>query len=130
MASVFWDVHGVILVDLTPPGSTINAAAYQKTLKRLNEAIRRKRPGLLTKGLGVLLHNARPHSAAATMSLLYSWGWEILPDPPYSPDLTPSDFHLFPKMKNHLRGQRFHSNEDVQNEVKKWFRAQDVFFFQ
>jgi hypothetical protein len=31
MATIFWDVHGVLLVDFTPPGSTINAAAYQET---------------------------------------------------------------------------------------------------
>jgi histone-lysine N-methyltransferase SETMAR len=62
------------------------------------------------------------------MNLLNSWGWEILPHPPYSPHLALSDFHLFPKMKNHLRGQCFHSNEDVQNEVKEWLRAQDAFF--
>jgi hypothetical protein len=42
----------------------------------------------------------RTHSAAATVNLLNSWGWEILPHPPHSPDLTPSDFHLFPKIKN------------------------------
>jgi transposase len=76
-----------------------------------------------------LLHdNARPHSDTATLNLLNSWGWEILPHPPYSPDLAPSDFHLvFPKMKKHLRGQRFRSNEDVQNEVKKCLPAQDAF---
>jgi transposase len=85
------------------------------------------RPGLLTKGLGVLLlhDNAPTHSAAATVNLLNSWSWEILPHPPYSPDLAPSGFHIFPKMKKHLRGQLFNSNEDVQNEVKKWLRAQD-----
>jgi hypothetical protein len=33
MATVFWYVHGVFLVDFTLPGSTINAAAYQETLK-------------------------------------------------------------------------------------------------
>jgi hypothetical protein len=67
MATVFWDVHGVLLVDFTPPGSTINAAAYQETLKRLTEAIRCKRPGLLT---GVLLHdNAQPDSATAIVNL-------------------------------------------------------------
>jgi histone-lysine N-methyltransferase SETMAR len=88
MVTVFWDVHGVLFVDFKTPGSTINAAAYQETLKILKDAIRRKRPGLLTKGLGVILHdNARPHSAAATVNLLNSWGWEILPHPPYSPDL-------------------------------------------
>jgi histone-lysine N-methyltransferase SETMAR len=76
---------------------------------------------LLTEGLGILLlyDDVRPHSAAATVNLLNSWGWEILPHPPYSSDLAPSDFHLFPKMKKHLRGQRYHSNEDVQNEVEK-----------
>jgi hypothetical protein len=59
------------LVDFTPPDSTINAAAYHETLKRLKEAIRRKIPGFLTKGHGVLLFhgNARPHSAAATVNL-------------------------------------------------------------
>jgi transposase len=108
----------------------MNAAAYQETLERLKEAIQHKRPGLLTKGLRVLrLHDdARPHSAAATVNLLKSWGWEILPHPPYSPDLAPSDFHLFLKMKKQLRGQRFHSNEDVQNEIKKWLCAQDALF--
>jgi hypothetical protein len=76
MAAVFWDVHRILLVDFTPPGSTINAAVYQETLKTLKEAIQCKRPGLLTKGLGVLLlhDSARPHSAAATMNLLNSWG--------------------------------------------------------
>jgi histone-lysine N-methyltransferase SETMAR len=84
----------------------------------------------LTKGLEVLLlhDKGRPHNAAATVNPLNSWGWEILPHPPHSPDLTPSDFHLFPKMKTHLRGQRFQSNEDVQNEVKKWLGTQDTFF--
>jgi transposase len=71
----------------------------------------------MTKGHGVLLlhNNAQPHSAAATVNLMNYWNWKILPHPPYSPDLALSDFHLFPKMKKHLRGQRFHSNDDVQN---------------
>jgi histone-lysine N-methyltransferase SETMAR len=44
------------------------------------------------------------------MNLLNSWGWEILPHPPYSPDLAPSDFDLFSKMKKHLTGEPFHFN--------------------
>jgi hypothetical protein len=102
MATVFWDVLGVLLVDLTPPSSTINSAAYQEALKRLKAAIRHKRPGLLTKGLGVLLlhDNTRPHSAAATVNLLNSWGWVV--HPLYCPDLASSFFHPFPNTKKHL----------------------------
>jgi hypothetical protein len=37
------------------------------------------------------------------------------------------DFHLFPKMKKHLRVQHFHSSEYVQNDVKNWLRGQDTF---
>jgi transposase len=114
------------LVDFTPPGSTIKAAACQKTIKTQGGYLAQE-TRLLTKGLGVLsLHNnAEPHNAATTANFLNSWGWEILPHPPYSSDLAPSDFHLFPKMK---KQQCFHSNEDVQNEVTKWLRAQDAFF--
>jgi hypothetical protein len=65
MATIFWDVHEVLLVDFIP-FSTINAAAYQETLKRLKEAIRYKRPGLFPKRLRVLLLH---DSAAATVNL-------------------------------------------------------------
>jgi hypothetical protein len=47
-----------------------------------------------------LFHDtARPHTAEKTTKLLEKFGWENLDHHPYSPDLTPSDFHLFPKMK-------------------------------
>jgi Na+-translocating ferredoxin:NAD+ oxidoreductase RnfG subunit len=45
MATVFWDVYGILLFDFTPVSSTINAAAYQGTQKKLKDAIRQKRPG-------------------------------------------------------------------------------------
>ncbi|GFN86514.1 histone-lysine N-methyltransferase SETMAR [Plakobranchus ocellatus] len=51
MATVFWDAKGVILLDILPQGQCINAARYCSTLDRLKEAIRRKRPGLLRRGV-------------------------------------------------------------------------------
>ncbi|CAJ0934510.1 unnamed protein product, partial [Mesorhabditis belari] len=50
-------------------------------------------------------------------------GWETLPHPPYSPDISLSDYHLFCSMRNHLAGNRF---KDVQ-EVEKWLT--DFFAF-
>ncbi|KAL1140180.1 hypothetical protein AAG570_000112 [Ranatra chinensis] len=47
-----------------------------------------------------LLHdNARPNTARVTQNLLVSFGWDIVTHTRYSPDLAPSDFHLFIKMK-------------------------------
>jgi hypothetical protein len=44
--------------------------------------------------------------------------------PPHRPDLAPSDFHLFLHLKKHLAGQKFHEDEEVENEVTTWLRAQ------
>jgi hypothetical protein len=40
----------------------------------------------------------------------------VIPYPPYSPDLAPCDFSLFPKMKLKLRGRRFDTIEEIQTE--------------
>jgi len=43
MATVFWDMHGVLLLHFPPPNETINSAAYQATLKKFKRAVQRKR---------------------------------------------------------------------------------------
>jgi len=45
-------------------------------------------------------------------------GWELLQHPPYSPDLAPSDFHLF----GPLKGIKFENNEDVQQHVLQFLQ--------
>ena len=65
-----------------------------------------------------LLHsNARHYSAHVTAALLENFKWDILNHPPYSPDLVPSDFHLFFHLKKHLGGKKFNDGDEVQEEV-------------
>ena len=49
--------------------------------------------------------------------------------PAYSPDLAPSDFHLFRSLKEALRGKRFSCDDDVKAAVHQWLRAQPKTFF-
>ncbi|GFS17697.1 histone-lysine N-methyltransferase SETMAR [Elysia marginata] len=56
MATVLWDAKGLVLLNILPQGQCINATQYCSTLGRLRDAIRRKRSGLLKKGV-VLQHN-------------------------------------------------------------------------
>jgi histone-lysine N-methyltransferase SETMAR len=117
MATVFWDRKGVHLVEFMPKGTTINA-----TLRRLRYAIQNRRRGLLSSG--VLLHdNGRPHAAARTQAMLQEFCWEVFEHPAYSPDLAPSDFHLFPNLKEFLGGRRFKSEEEVKDAVKEWLNG-------
>lgn len=127
MITVFWDVHGVLLVEYLPKGETVNSARYQETLRKLAVAIRRKRPNLQN----VILHhdNARPHTAQATVAEIAAKGWTVLPHPPYSPDLAPSDFYLFGPLKDFLRGQKFKDDGEVKAAVRSWVRQCNPYFF-
>ncbi|GFO34032.1 histone-lysine N-methyltransferase SETMAR [Plakobranchus ocellatus] len=119
------DLKGVILLDILPQGQCINAARYCSTLDRLKEAIRRKRPGLLRRGVMLQHDNATPHSA----NLTQHYSWEILPHPAHCPDLAPSDFHLFGPFKRHLGGMAFETEDDLISELRNWFDKLDVDFF-
>jgi hypothetical protein len=48
-----------------------------------------------------------------------------LPHPPYLPDLAPSDFFLFPKMKMQLKGRRFHTIAEIQCESQTTIHTHD-----
>ncbi|GFO38919.1 histone-lysine N-methyltransferase SETMAR [Plakobranchus ocellatus] len=123
------DAKGVILLDILPQGQCINAARHCSTLDRLKEAIHRKRPGLLRRGVVLQHDNATPHSANLTQQWLQRYGWEILPHPAHSPDLAPSDFHLFGPLKRHLGGMAFETEDDLISELRNWFDNLDIDFF-
>jgi len=66
--------------------------------------------------------NARAHASGAISEILEKYGWQVLPHPPYSPDMSPATFDLFPKLKKQLRGKRYRSIEEVSNEVTRVIR--------
>ena len=95
------------MIDYLEQGRTINDAYHASEIRRLNQEIARTRRGKLTLGVLLLQDNA----PAVAMTAATVCGFEILPHPPYSPDMAPSDFYLFPKLRSHLRGTQYGSNE-------------------
>ncbi|PNF21537.1 hypothetical protein B7P43_G12732 [Cryptotermes secundus] len=79
----------------------------------LRPALRKKRRHFLQNPPIILQDSARPHAAQAAADLFERWGWEVLYHPPYSPDLSPCDFDLIPKMKEPLRGVRFRTVPEI-----------------
>jgi histone-lysine N-methyltransferase SETMAR len=129
MLTVFWDSQGVLLARFQKKGDNVNAASYCEVLLMLRDAIRKKRPGLLTRGVLLLHDNARPHTARLTRERIDQLGWKLLEHPAYSPDLAPSDYHLFGPLKTHLGGTHFADGEDVERAVRIWLRQQSKDFY-
>jgi hypothetical protein len=103
--------------EFVPKGQTVNAEFYCNVLRRLREDIRRKRPELSCADNWLLHDNNVPsHRALITREFLAHKGIITLLHPPYSPDLAPCDFFLFPMMKMQLKDRRFDRVEEIQRE--------------
>jgi hypothetical protein len=68
-------------------------------------------------------------SAARTQALLEHFSLELFDHPPYSLDLTPSDYHLFTYLMNWLASQGFNNNGELMEDVKTWLSSQAADFF-
>jgi histone-lysine N-methyltransferase SETMAR len=83
---------------------------------------------MISRGVAMIPDNALPQTAAATQNLITTFGWEQFEYPPYSPDLAPSDFHLFLHRKSFLTGRQFHDDE-IKEAVPICFASQAAPFY-
>ena len=53
-----------------------------------------------------------------------------MPHPPYSPDVSPCDYHLFCSLQNHLNGKTFNANEPIKNELIQFSASKNQTFYE
>jgi len=88
--------------------------------------LKSKPRGKLRRGDLLLHDNAPAHTSAVATSAAGECGYELLPHPPYSPDLAPSDFCLFPLLIKDFSGTHFSSDNDVIASVEVLLQGQDT----
>ncbi|CAJ0922360.1 unnamed protein product, partial [Mesorhabditis belari] len=93
---------------------------------RVDQALRRQ--GKTRRLQKFLQDNARSHTAKITQQKIEEFGWEVLPHPPYSPDLAP--YHLFWSMQHSLAEKKFKNREEVEIWVSNFFESQLPEFFE
>ena len=131
MLCIGWDQKGVLYFELLKPVETVNGERYWTQLIRLKRAIAEKRPEYATRHESIIFHhdNARPHVAISVKNYLENSGWGLLSHPPYSPNLAPSDYHLFRSNQNALTGIRFTSEQSIKNWLHLFLAAKPAQFF-
>jgi histone-lysine N-methyltransferase SETMAR len=123
MLVCFFNHKGIVHYEFTAQGQMVNQQCYLKVLTRLRESVRRKRPGLWPDKWILHHDNAPVHDVLRVREFLAKNSITKMDHPPYSHDLAPCDFWLFPKLKNALKGQTFADLSDIQRNVKMLLRG-------
>jgi hypothetical protein len=112
-------IYTAVVIAPVPKGQTVNSGFQCEVLRRLRKNMRRRRPNFGEK-IWLLHHdNAPSHNSAFTQQFLAKLEMAVIRHPPYSSDLLPCDFFLFPKMKLMLKRRRFDTIKEIQAESQR-----------
>ena len=108
MSTVWWSAANLIHCSFLNPGKTITSEKCAQQIDMMHKNLQHLQPALFNKVGPILPHdNAWPQVAQPTLQKLNELVYEVLPHPPYSPDLSPTDCHFFKHLKNLLQGKCF-----------------------
>ena len=114
MYAIFFTNQGHAIQIAVPKGKSVNAKFYKgKVLHKLKKYFAKRRPATGLRGVRLLHDNASSHKAAIVGEFLKQEKVVVLPHPPYSPDLAPCDFFLFPRLKKHLAGRKYQTRKNL-----------------
>ena len=118
MVSVWWIKKGILHFEILLRNRTINSNLYVQQLAKLSDAVEEKRPELSYRKVVVIQDdNAKPHTSLVIRQETLELVWDVLSSPKYSPDLAPSDYHLFRSVQNSLNGKIFNDADDVKSHL-------------
>lgn len=131
MLCIWWDQLGVVYYELLKPNETVTGKLYRRQMMRLSRELKKKRPQYQQRHDKVILQhdNARPHVAQPVKTYLETLKWEVLPHPLYSPDIAPSDYHLFRSMQHGLADQHFSNYDELKKWLDEWIAAKQANFW-
>jgi histone-lysine N-methyltransferase SETMAR len=112
MLVVFFDWKGIVHHESVPHDQMVSKQLYQEFIVHLRDAVCRKRLQLWENQTLMFQHDDMPAHMLLIHSYLAKHPTSIVPHPPYSPDLAPADFFLFPKLKTTLKGHHFQTRVD------------------
>ena len=130
MLSIWRDWKKILYSEFLLPSRNIYKNVSCQQLDKLKKKIEKKNPELINRR-GVVYHhdNAQPHTSLKTQKKLRELDWEVLPNPPYSPDLAPSNYRLFRILERYLRGENFESAEHIKTSLLQFFEQKGQKFF-
>ena len=116
--TVWWSAGSLIHCSFLNLGETITSEMYAQQIDEMHQKLQRVQPALVNTKDPILLHNnAWLQVTQPMLQKLNELGYQVLPHPPYSPDLSPTDYH-FSKHLNFSQRKCFHNQEKAEYATK------------
>ena len=116
--AIFFYSKGPVLQIPFPKGSSVTGKFYRESVfTQVVDFYQKRRPRTGVGGIKLFHDNAPAHKSTTVQKYLKESGLDVLHHPPYSPDLSPSDFWLFQRLKEMLAGHRFESRCGIGSAV-------------
>ena len=145
LLSVWWDYKGLLYWELMEYQEQLTPELYGAQLDILRYHIQHKRPELSSinqsesdndnynhQPMTIIYHhdNVRAHKSEITIDkITKQFEWEILSHPSYSPDISPSDYHLFRSLQTSLYGKQFQELPQIDEHIQTFFNKQTEKFW-
>ena len=115
---IFFNTSEPVVQVPCPSGHTVTVRFYENSvLRKVNEFYNKKRPSKGWSGVHLLHDNASSHKCEVVKSFLAFENVNVLNHPSYSPDLSPCDFFLFPRLKKMLSGNTYTSRSSLGSAI-------------
>lgn len=121
MIGVFFSRKAVELIALVDRKENANAQWFKNScIQPLIDKWQNRNVKHSVSNLVIHFDNARPHTSdIVTSYIAEKEGVTRLEHPPYSPDLSPCDFWLFPTIKNRMKGKVYYTDTEVLEAFKE-----------
>ena len=129
MVTVWWSAGGLIQYRFLNPKETITYEKYAQQIDEKYQKLQCLQQAWVKKKCSILLHSTQLLTAQPVLQKLNELGYKVLPHPPHSPDILPSNYHFFKHIDNFLQEKRFLKQQDAGNVFQEFLAFQDMDFY-
>ena len=120
MVTVWWSAAHLIQYSFLNPEKTITSENYAQQINEMHWKLQQLLQVLINRMGPILYDNTQLQVAQSMLQKLNELGYKVLPHPPYSPDLSPTNYHFFKHLDNFLEGKHFHNQQEAENAFQEF----------
>ena len=123
----WWSAPRLIHYSFLNPSKTITSEKYAQQINEMHWKLQSLQPALVNRKASVLHDDAQLHVSQPALQKLNELGYEVLPHPPYSFNLSPTNYH-FKHLDNFWQGKSFNNHQEAESAFQEFVKSWSMIF--